>query len=108
MPKLGEKYTVIPNSQPYYVIESVEDEEGNLAAGRPMAIAAWKVFYEENDDNSHFAMPVGVHGGGFFDDFAIWNSETDVWEIPEDKNGRGMDDLVNAFRQNAELRTSKK
>jgi len=97
---MASRIAIVPNCQPAYVAEPLQNDAGQLDEVHLEPIVAWKVVYEADDELSDTAMgiPVTVHGG-VSEGYAIYFSDTKRWSIPEGSIGKGLDDLLKHFQE---------
>jgi hypothetical protein len=101
-------YTIIPNHRPLYVAELIEVDDvlrGGIRLDITLSpIVAWKVQGVERDLGSRqgWAVPIGINGSGWLEidgGFAIYDRDTEFWEIPDVNSGKGLDSLYSYAAQ---------
>lgn len=60
------------------------------------SIVAWRIEYSESNEDSS-AIPITVNYS-LPGTYAIYDSDTKLWEIPEDRSGDGLEELLEVFR----------
>ncbi len=90
------KVSIISNSRPLYMIEPVTDDD-KIVDLYSTPVIAWRVEYNEEHDSA-FASPITVDTG-LPDVYALHDSETNEWTIPDNTAGEGLDSLLKYFKE---------
>ena len=90
------KIEAVPNCRPLYLAEPCEEGEGVTCRLSP--ILAWKVCYEESEDErGDYCYPLGIEING--SDWAIYDKDADLWFLPYEASGKGLDSLKEHFER---------
>ena len=89
--------SIVSNSRPAYVAEPVTDGD-KVTEIVLEPVTAWKVIYEL-DENSDVGSSVPITINMLTSTYAVYYSDTDMWSIPENTCGKGLNTLLEYFQK---------
>lgn len=96
------KTSIVSNHRPVYIALPVEGDEDHDFEISLEPIVAWKVRYSDHEKNIHdYAVPILNNFSS--SQYAIYDYETDIWSVPDYTSGKGLDTLVDFFKENKDL-----
>ncbi|WP_066017378.1 hypothetical protein [Endozoicomonas atrinae] len=99
-----ERVNIISNTRPVYVIEPINGPNGEYLDIHQSLIIAWIVKHYKNSDQvlkPGSAIPItcsDFSDEGLSDRYAIYDKETDLWEVPGLKSGFEVGELIAWFK----------